>query len=63
MSSLYKIKPAKIQMKSETIAFREKIEGMISKHGYKDYKWIDPRKFVVSQWVRIKCRYSFLMIK
>jgi len=58
MSCLNKIKPVKVQMKSETIAFREKIEGMISKHGYKDYKWIDPRKFVISQWVRIKCLFG-----
>lgn len=58
MSCLYKIKPAKIQMKSETIAFREKIEEIISKHGYKNYKWIDPKKFVVSQWVRMKCLFG-----
>lgn len=58
MSCLHKIKPAKIQMKSETITFREKIEGMISRHGYKDYKWIDPKKFVVSQWVRVKCLFG-----
>lgn len=45
-------------MKSEKIAFREKIEGFISKHGYKDYKWIDPKTFVVSQWVRMKCLFG-----
>ena len=58
MSCLYKIKPAQTQMKSETIAFREKIEGIISKHDYQDYKWIDPKKFVVSQWVRMKCLFG-----
>ncbi|NIM58047.1 MAG: DUF2284 domain-containing protein [Candidatus Aminicenantes bacterium] len=45
-------------MNSETIAFREKIERIISKHGYKDFKWIDPMKFVVSQWVRMKCLFG-----
>jgi len=58
MSCLCKINLVKIQMKSEAIAFREKIEGIISKHGYKDYKWIDPKKFVVSQWVRMKCLFG-----
>ena len=58
MSCLYKIRPAKNQMKSETMAFREKIEGIISKHGYEDFKWIDPKKFVVSHWVRMKCMFG-----
>jgi predicted metal-binding protein len=45
-------------MKLETIAFREEIEKKISKYGFKDFKWIDPKKFVVSYWVRMKCMFG-----
>jgi predicted metal-binding protein len=37
---------------------REQLEALFQKHGYKDYQWIDPRKIVVSQWVRMKCMYG-----
>jgi predicted metal-binding protein len=26
--------------------------------GYLDYKWIDPRRIVVAQWVRMKCMFG-----
>lgn len=45
-------------MESESMAFREEIEKKILKHGFKDFKWIDPKKFVVSQWVRMKCLFG-----
>jgi len=45
-------------MKSESTAIREEIEKKISKHGFRDYKWIDPKKFVVAQWVRMKCLFG-----
>jgi len=36
----------------------EKLEKLFQKHGYTDFKWIDPKKIVVSQWVRMKCMFG-----
>ncbi len=37
---------------------RGKFEALFRSHGYADFTWIDPRKIVVAQWVRMKCRYG-----
>lgn len=37
---------------------RGKVEAIIQKRGYGDYKWIVPAEIVVSQWVRMKCMYG-----
>lgn len=37
---------------------REELESLFEKHGYKDFKWIEPRDIIVSQWVRLKCMYG-----
>jgi predicted metal-binding protein len=37
---------------------REELEALLRKHGYTDYKWIEPRDIVVAQWVRMKCMYG-----
>ena len=37
---------------------RKKIDALIQKHGYTDYKWIDPKKIIVAQWVRTKCMFG-----
>jgi predicted metal-binding protein len=37
---------------------RLEIENLFVEHGYTDFKWIDPRKIVVSQWVRMKCMFG-----
>lgn len=37
---------------------RERLETLFHKHGYSDFKWIDPVKIVVSQWVRMKCMFG-----
>lgn len=37
---------------------RKKLEALFYKHGYTDFKWIEPEKIVVSQWVRMKCIYG-----
>jgi predicted metal-binding protein len=34
------------------------LEALFSKHGYTDYKWIDPGEIVVAQWVRMKCTFG-----
>lgn len=45
--------------KIETIKKRyEKLETLFHDHGYTDFKWIDPKKIVVAQWVRMKCTFG-----
>jgi predicted metal-binding protein len=36
----------------------KELDTLIQKHGYKDYQWIDPKKIIVSQWVRTKCMFG-----
>ena len=35
-----------------------KLDLLFEKKGYQDYKWIDPKKIIVSQWVRMKCMFG-----
>jgi predicted metal-binding protein len=37
---------------------REQLESLFLKHRFKDFKWIDPKNIVVSQWVRMKCMFG-----
>lgn len=37
---------------------REKLDLLFRDRGYIDYKWIDPQKIIISQWVRMKCMYG-----
>lgn len=39
-------------------ANRKGLEMIFKKHGFTDFKWLDPQKIVVSQWVRMKCLYG-----
>lgn len=34
------------------------IESLFREMGYSDFKWLDPQAIVVSQWVRMKCRFG-----
>ena len=34
------------------------LKTLFQKYGYKDFRFIDPEKIVVSQWVRMKCMYG-----
>ena len=34
------------------------LKELFQKYGYQDFKFIDPEKIVVSQWVRMKCMYG-----
>ncbi len=34
------------------------LDTLLAGHGYTDYRLVDPRKIVVSQWVRMKCLYG-----
>ena len=45
------------QMKTENS--RKSLEGLILKHGFGEFKWINPREeIVVSHWVRMKCIFG-----
>ena len=35
-----------------------KLEELFRKHGYTDYKWINPHDIVIEQWVRMKCMFG-----
>ncbi len=34
------------------------IDDILHAHRYTDYKWIDPARIVVAQWVRTKCMFG-----
>ena len=37
---------------------RKQIEDILKLNDYIKYKWIDPKKIIVSQWVRMKCKFG-----
>ncbi|MCX6577305.1 MAG: DUF2284 domain-containing protein [Candidatus Aminicenantes bacterium] len=37
---------------------QKKLEQMFVKNGFSDFRWIDPEKIVISQWVRMKCMFG-----
>ena len=37
---------------------RQRLDAILSEKGYSDYKWIDPQKIMVAQWVRMKCQFG-----
>ena len=37
---------------------QHKLETIFQKHGYSDFKWIDPKEIVVAHWVRMKCMFG-----
>lgn len=37
---------------------RKHLEKLFIKHRFKDFKWINPQKIVVSYWVRMKCMFG-----
>ena len=42
------------------------LEVLFQKHGATDFRWIEPQKIVVAQWVRITQvmnRYAFLLVE
>jgi Predicted metal-binding protein len=36
----------------------KELEEKFKKHQFTEYKWLDPNKIVVSQWVRMKCHFG-----
>ena len=37
---------------------KQKIDTKIKEAGCADFKWIDPQKIIVAQWVRMKCMFG-----
>jgi predicted metal-binding protein len=37
---------------------RDELGSIFHKYSFEDYKWINPSKIVVSQWVRMKCTFG-----
>lgn len=37
---------------------RHRVDQVLQSHGYEDYKWVDPKRIVVAQWVRMKCMFG-----
>lgn len=37
---------------------KEKIEPILKRQGFSDYRWIHPKEIVVAQWVRVKCTFG-----
>jgi predicted metal-binding protein len=44
--------------KKEAMADRRKLESLFEKHGFTDFRWMEPAAIVVSQWVRMKCMFG-----
>ena len=36
----------------------EELEALFGKHGFGDFKWIEPKDVIVAQWVRMKCVFG-----
>ena len=34
------------------------LEALFTKHGFTDFRWLDPAQVEVAQWVRMKCAYG-----
>jgi predicted metal-binding protein len=37
---------------------RQTIDAIFKAKCYADYQWIDPKKIIVAQWVRLKCQFG-----
>ena len=48
-----------MKVKSGAIAAKyNDLDELFQKRGLGDYKWIDPEKIIVAQWVRMKCTFG-----
>ena len=36
----------------------QRLDETLQSQGYTDYKWIDPKRIIVAQWVRMKCMFG-----
>jgi predicted metal-binding protein len=37
---------------------KKKLEELFRAHGFRDFRWLDPKEIVLGQWVRMKCLYG-----
>ncbi|MEW5900065.1 MAG: DUF2284 domain-containing protein [Acidobacteriota bacterium] len=37
---------------------RARLEEKFKKHGFADFRWLDPLRIEVAQWVRMKCQFG-----
>ena len=37
---------------------KDQLGRLLKENGFSDYKWINPQKIIVSQWVRVKCEFG-----
>ena len=37
---------------------QEDLESLFKKHGFDDFKWLNPKDIIVAQWVRMKCTFG-----
>ena len=37
---------------------KQVLDELFQERGFTDFKWIDPKKIVVSHWVRMKCTFG-----
>ncbi|MFC2170247.1 DUF2284 domain-containing protein, partial [Acidobacteriota bacterium] len=44
--------------KSLKMSQNKELEAIFKRYGFSNFKWIEPENIVVSEWVRMKCRYG-----
>lgn len=45
-------------MSDELKDSKKSLEALFRDHGFTDFRWIDPKKIIVSHWVRMKCLFG-----
>lgn len=45
-------------MKGSSSDHYKQVDAILQSHGYTDYKWVDPKRIIVAQWVRMKCMFG-----
>jgi predicted metal-binding protein len=53
-----RIPAARELTKEGSMASKKELEAVFRRHGYTDFRWLDPRRIVVAQWPRLKCVYG-----
>jgi predicted metal-binding protein len=43
---------------NSTTSKHDHMEHLFNKHGFSDFKWMNPKNIIVSQWVRMKCMFG-----
>ena len=50
-------KPARRRTRPATSVLKD-LKKLFAKHGFSDYRFLDPAEIVVAEWVRMKCLYG-----